>query len=296
MAHDERTLDVESDDGHRFELIDVGPSGAPTLLFLPGMGISARNLIPFGHALGAHGVRLLIHEWRGNGSSSLRARRGVDWGYDELLDLDLAAAIRRVRSACGSAPLWLGGHSLGSQLACLAAAQAPDSIAGLVILAGGSPYWKTFPPRHRYGLLGMLHLLPAIGRLFGYYPGRRIGFAGREARRLMIDWSQTGRSGRYAWGRPVRDEDPALAELAVPIHVLAMAHDWFVPEASTRWLLDKMPKAPIRQSIIGDDPGAGRMDHFSWMQQPAPAAIAVASALRDDPNSPSNPTADDRRE
>lgn len=281
MAHDERTLTVESDDGHRFELIDVGPTDAPTLLFLPGMGISARNLIPFGHALAERGVRLLIHEWRGNGSSSLRARRGVDWGYDELLDLDLAAAIQRAEAACGTAPLWLGGHSLGSQLACLATARQPESIAGLVIVAGGSPYWRSFPARHRYGLLGMLHLLPTIGRLFGYYPGRRVGFAGREARQLMIDWSQTGRSGRYAWGRPVRDEDPSLNELALPIHVLAMAHDWFVPEASTRWLLGKMPKAPIQQSIIGDEPGAGRMDHFSWMQHPGPAAKALAPVLHD---------------
>lgn len=282
MAHDERRLSVEADDGHRFELIDVGPSEAPALLFLPGMGISARNLIPFGRALALHGVRLLIHEWRGNGSSSIRARRGVDWGYDELLDLDLRAALQRAGDACGTAPLWLGGHSLGSQLACLAAAHHPGALSGLVIIAGGSPYWKSFPAPARYGLLGILHLLPALGRLFGYYPGRRVGFAGTEARRLMIDWSRTGRSGRYAWGAPVRDEDAALAELTLPIQVLSMAHDRFVPEPSTDWLLAKMPKASTHRSIIGEDAGTdhGRMDHFSWMQRPEATADAVAEALR----------------
>jgi predicted alpha/beta hydrolase len=281
MAHDERTLAVESRDGHRFELIDVGPVDAPVLLFLPGMGISARNLIPFGRALATHGVRLLVHEWRGNGSSSLRARRGVDWGYDELLDLDLPAALDAARTASGSASLWLGGHSLGSQLACLAAARHQESVDGLVIVAGGSPYWKSYPWSTRHALLGVLHLLPAIGRLFGHYPGRQVGFAGTEARQLMIDWAGTGRSGRYAWGQPVRDEDPALAGLDLPIRVVAMAHDWFVPERSTNWLLDKMPLCTVERATVGDESSTdgGRMDHFSWMQRPEQTARHIADRL-----------------
>lgn len=281
MAHDENRLLVETGDGHRFELIDTGPPGAPALLFLPGMGISARNLIPFGRALADRGVRLLIHEWRGNGSSSIRARRGVDWGYDELLEQDLPAALERARSSCGAAPLWLGGHSLGSQLACLLAAEHADPASGLMIVAGGSPYWRTFPFPTRYGLLGMLHLLPTAGRWFGYYPGKRLGFAGREARQLMIDWAGTGRSGRYAWGRPERDEDPALGRLSLPLHILAMKHDWFVPTASTDWLVAKMPGCTVtRETIVAGDTQT-RVDHFSWMQHPDPVARAIVGIIVD---------------
>jgi predicted alpha/beta hydrolase len=280
MAHDERTVPVESSDGHRFELIDVGSSGDPALLFLPGMGISARNLIPFGRALADRGLRLMIHEWRGNGSSSLRARRGVDWGYDELLDHDLPAALTAARAASGPSRLWLGGHSLGAQLACLAAARASGpSIDGVVIVAGGAPYWRRFPRSIRYGLLGMLHLLPAIARAVGYYPGRRLGFAGTEARRLMIDWAQTGRTGRYAWGRPERDEAPALAALGLPIHAIAMEHDWWVPAASTAWLLGKMPRARVTHETITADEAGRRVDHFSWMRDPQSTARAVALQL-----------------
>ena len=104
MAHDERSLPVETGDGHRFELIDIGREGDPTVLFVPGMGISARNLIPLGKALEPLGVRLLIHEWRGNGASSLRARRGVDWGYDDLLDRELEVPTELVVLSVGMRP------------------------------------------------------------------------------------------------------------------------------------------------------------------------------------------------
>lgn len=280
MAHDQRVIPVATDDGHAFELIDVGPVGGRVVLFLPGMGISARNLIPLGEALAARGLRLLIHEWRGNGASSLRARRGVDWGYDALLDLDLAASLD---AACGTSdePVTLAGHSLGSQLACLLAARHPADVGRLILVAGGSPYWRCYPTLSGIGLLGMLHLLPTVGRLFGYYPGRRVGFAGREARRLMIDWAGTGRTGRYAWGRPLRNEEPALAALQKPVHVISMEHDWFVPDASADWLLAKLPRCTVtRETVTAADAGTGRVDHFSWMQRPEATAERIAATAR----------------
>lgn len=279
MAHEERTVPVEAADGHRFELIDTGPPGAPALLFLPGMGISARNLIPFGHALGERGVRLLVHEWRGNGSSTLRAARGVDWGYDELLDLDLVAAVDAATLEAADAGLWLGGHSLGSQLACLAAALAPRPIEGLALVAGGAPYWRCYPAPTGIGLLGMLTLLPMLVRALGYYPGKRLGFAGTEARQLMIDWARTGRTGRYAWGQPRRDEDAALSRLSIPVHVVAMVHDRFVSTASMDWLLDKLSSSSVTRHRVTDAAQGRTADHFGWMRSPSASAEILAGRI-----------------
>ncbi|MBY6205833.1 alpha/beta fold hydrolase [Halomonas denitrificans] len=290
MAHEERTVAVEADDGHRFELIEIGPNEGPTLLFLPGMGISARNLIPFGRMLGERGVRVLLHEWRGNGSSSLRARRGVDWGYDELLDLDLPAAIAAAHEGAGHRGLWLGGHSLGSQLACLAAALAPRRIEGLALVAGGAPYWRCYPAPAGIGLLAMLTLLPALVRVLGYYPGKRLGFAGTEARQLMLDWARTGRTGRYAWGRPTRDEDPALARLALPVHVVAMEHDRFVPRASMEWLLGKLTAAPATCNVVTDSTQGRSADHFGWMRSPSATAAILAPRIHGTAPAPDDPT------
>src|SRR5690606_4188822 len=84
---------VEAGDGHRFELLSLIPE-RPTrsLLWLPALGVAARHYLPLAEALAARGVAVFLHEWRGHGSSSRRAGRDSDWGYEELLTLDIPAS------------------------------------------------------------------------------------------------------------------------------------------------------------------------------------------------------------
>ena len=74
-------LPVKTADGHRSELIARIPE-APraSLLWVPALGVAAKHYVAFAEALAARGVAVFLHEWRGNGSSSLRASRANDWG------------------------------------------------------------------------------------------------------------------------------------------------------------------------------------------------------------------------
>jgi predicted alpha/beta hydrolase len=79
-------------DGHRFE-VRWHPACArgTTLLFLPALAVRADRYDRFAQALATQGVSVAVPDWRGLASSSLRPRRGVDWGYPQLLGLDLPA-------------------------------------------------------------------------------------------------------------------------------------------------------------------------------------------------------------
>jgi predicted alpha/beta hydrolase len=272
MPHDQPVIEVTVADGHRFELIDVpAERAAHILLFLPGMGLSARLFIPFARSLAKRGFHVYIHEWRGNGSSNRRASRDVDWGYAELLD-DLAAA-RAAIVARGHGDLFLGGHSLGSQLACLSAALEPDGCRGLVIAAGGSPYWRVFPLPMKLVMIGVMSVFPVLGAAFGYYPGKRVGFAGNEARQVMSDWARSARSGRYEPAGVEADLEARLRELALPVLAVDMADDWFVPTGSLGWLLGKLAHCRIeRETVHAED---GKADHYAWMRHPGPTADAI---------------------
>ncbi len=94
-------LAVVSPDGHQAELIARIPdSPRASVLWLPALGISARHYIPFAEALSARGVAVFLHEWRGNGSSRVRAGGGNDWGYRELLvDIGASSAVAAVHAA-----------------------------------------------------------------------------------------------------------------------------------------------------------------------------------------------------
>jgi len=273
------TRSVEASDGHRFEQIEFRPEApAHYLYWLPALGVTARSYRPFARALAEKGVAVIIHEWRGAGSSSLRAGRRSDWGYRELLDLDIAAGLQQVGQREPGQRLLIGGHSLGAQIAALALARQPDSIDGLVIIAGGSPWWRSFP----FPLNGLLPLVfvtfRGLGAVLGYYPGRRLGFAGTEARGLIRDWTRSGWTGHYNPDGIDQDLEAAMSQLEKPVLTLSMASDWFVPRGSLEWLLGKMPGCTVDSEILGQEDFAERKpDHFGWMKEPGPVVERIVN-------------------
>ena len=264
-------------DGARVELLCVAPAGEPraALYWLPAMGVPAKHYLPLAGALAAQGVAVALHEWRGIGSSSLRAGRRGDWGYRELLETDLPAGLAAMRAYWPQAHPWLGGHSLGGQLACLQAALHPAEATGIALVASGAPYWRRF----RYGVLvGLAYVLaPLLAALLGHLPGRRLGFGGNEARGVAADWARSGRRGRYAAAGMATDFEQRLAVLELPVLALRLRDDWLGPAASLDWLLGKMPRAGRRHELITPaDLGGQPADHFGWMKAPGTVAVRIA--------------------
>jgi predicted alpha/beta hydrolase len=265
-------------DGAHSELIIVQPSGYPrrVLYWLPAMGVPAKHYLPLAEAFAAHGVAVVLHEWRGIGSSDRRAGRSCDWGYRELLEADMPIGIEEARTRWPQAELWLGGHSLGGQLSCLYASLHPDQVRGIALIASGAPYWRRFP----FGALivASYALASPLASLVGYLPGRRIGFGGNEARGVIADWSRSGRTGHYSANGMALDFASRLSALTLPVLALRLHDDWLVPAGSLEWLLDRMPKATRQIAVMTSEQLAGqRADHFTWMKLPDPLAAQLAA-------------------
>ncbi len=271
---------IEAADGHRFELLAQIPS-QPTsaLLWLPALGVAARHYQPFAEALAARGVAVFLHEWRGHGSSSLRAGSTANWGYRELLEYDLPAAERAMRETLPYLPLQLGGHSLGGQLACCHAGLQPAAWQAVWLVASGTPWWRSFPAPRRYLLPLVYRFLPWLAQHKGALPGRKLGFGGTEARGLIHDWARVGLSNHYAAAGLPLDLEAAINALAVPVQALVLDADWLAPASSMQALLDKMPLAQKQLRILSAHELGVRADHFSWMK--TPDAVATLLCPRD---------------
>ena len=255
-------------DGHAWTLLGRMPERpVAALLWLPAMGVGARHYLPFAEALAARGIAVFVHEWRGNGGSNLRAGRALDWGYRELLTVDLPASEKVVAAALPGVPRILGGHSLGAQLACCRLALAPESAARLWLVAGGSPYWRAFPARTRWWLPLAYRFLPWLADRRGALPGRTIGFGGQESRGVIRDWSRSALSGRYAAAGLDADLEAGMARLDVPIRAVVKTEDWLAPASSLRFLLSKLPRCEASVATLATADGR-RADHFAWMKAP----------------------------
>ncbi|HEU0153778.1 MAG TPA: alpha/beta fold hydrolase [Arenimonas sp.] len=264
---------VVAGDGHvaHLRLHHAGP-GAPGLLWMPALGVPAEKYDAFGRALAGLGITCAVHEWRGNASSSLRARRGSDWGYRELLQQDLPASI----AALAPGAWYFGGHSLGGQFAAMAAARQPAACRGLVLAATGVPDARTFRGRQRLGIGLFARSIPLVTALAGYYPGHRLKFAGREAARLMRDWAATVHGGRYRDYGDGEAMDQRLARLSLPTLGLRFSGDWLVPEASLQALVDKLGGGEHRDEFFDESRLGTTPDHFRWLRRPEAPAAAIA--------------------
>lgn len=270
-------LDVIGSDGHQWQLQAVVPANPRVcVLWLPALGVAARHYLPLAQALAARGAAVFLHEWRGHGSSNLRAAHDCDWGYRELLEVDLPASEAALAN-CLPVTLVraLGGHSLGGQMASCRVALHPEVAREVWLVGSGAPWWRAFRFPARWWLVIACRFLPWLARINGRLPGRRIGFGGREASGLIADWAATARNGRYAAGGLDIDVEAALANATPAIRAVLLADDRYAPASSLDWLLGKMPRASVSRTILDAETLGIVADHFQWMQRPD----AVAEAL-----------------
>ena len=250
------------------------------LVWIPALGVPASKYERMAQSLAARGICVAVHEWRGNDTSSWRPSRGCDWGYRELLTLDIPASFAHARANAPNVPWFVGGHSLGGQLAALYLALFPEAATGLILLATGVPDERTFRGSRRLAISLFARLVPSITRLFGYFPGDRLNWAGREAATLMRQWSGTVRTGRYAdLGLPV-DVEKALGQSRQPALGIRFADDWLVPEASLEALLGKLGTGDDARELFDEARLGCRADHFRWMKAPDPVAESITRWLK----------------
>lgn len=278
-------LDCQGPDGHRWQSPLHGPGAgelAPHagLLWLPALGVPAIKYRAFGEALAAQGLHLFVHEWRGLGSSSLRPSRREDWGYRELVELDIPASMAAASQAAPGLPWLIGGHSIGGQLAALALAHAPGPARGLVLVATGVPDASTYSFPRNWLVGGFARAIPVLTRVFGHFPGDRLQWAGREAAQLMEQWAGTVRSGQYGGVGLGEDIEQRLSRVSLPRLGLRMREDWLVPAASLDRLLGKLGSGPEKREEFDATRLGVPADHFRWMRNPKPVAESIASWVR----------------
>ncbi len=272
-------LPVAMADGSRSVItaypVDEGP--CPVCIIMPAMGVPASWYAPLAGVLGRQGLQAVTADLRGHGESSLRASRSVDFGFHEMVIQDLPAVVAATARRFPQAPIYLLGHSLGGQMSVLYTSLFPGRVAGIVLVSSCSVYFRgwTFPTN--LTILFGTQLAWGISRLLGYYPGRRLGFGGREARTMVRDWAHNARTGRYEPANCSCDLEAALARVITPVLAISLAGDHLAPFRAIRYLCKKLKKAPVHYLHLGaDEMPAGGRNHFTWVAH----ADSIARKIR----------------
>jgi predicted alpha/beta hydrolase len=269
---------VRASDEHELELLVHTPSEPRALLlFMCALGVEARYYEPFGEAMASKGLALAMCDLRGNGTSSLRPSRSVDFGYREIVELDIPAALSVARERMPDVPLYVGGHSLGGQLMVLHLATAEPAVAGTILVACAIPYHRNWQGRSRRFIQLAARLFPLAGFLLGYVPGERLGFGGKaEARTLMRDWSHNARTARYEPIGSKVDYEAALQDAELNFVTVNITTDEMAPPNAVEFMFDKLPRSRGRR-VEAHLSEPHRAAHMRWARDPHEVVAAIAS-------------------
>jgi predicted alpha/beta hydrolase len=273
-------LTVTTEDGTSFvvRLLPHQNSAAPVVLLLPAMALKAKFYLPLAKALNAAGLSVATADLRGQGESKPALREGPDFGYRELIEVDLPAIVRVLRERFPGGPLHLFGHSLGGQIALLFSGAHPDLVTSVATIGTGTVFWRAFGPRRWVEALWKIQWIGLVAKVKGWWPGGVL-IPGAMAGGVMTDWARHSRTSRYRPRGTTQDYDRLLRELARPVLLMSLDADTLGPKSNVDFLGTRLPSARLTSWHIEADSGVGHRDHFEWIKDSAVIAPAVAAWL-----------------
>jgi len=239
---------------------------APVVIVWPAMGTPARFYRPLANRLGQAGLAVVVVDLRGVGSSTPAPSRASRYGYADLAD-DVGAVLDALKPRLDGRRRYLLGHSLGGQTCAIHLAGGQDAVDGLILVAVGLPWFRSYSGSRRWGVLGLSQWISGVTAVLRVWPGW--GFGGRQARGVMRDWGYTARHGRFPRLGGV-DVEAALRSVTTPVLAISVARDQFTPAGTLDHLCAKLPAAPLTRVHLQD-----KLDHFTWVRQPDPVAAQV---------------------
>ena len=143
------------------------------------------------------------------------------------------------------------------------------------MLACCSVYYKGWGSK-QYPTLIATQMFRVVSILLGYFPGKKLGFGGTEAKTVMRDWSEQSRTGKYKVKNDNFDYEKALGELDIPIFAISFQQDTFAPQKAVNFLLQKFKGASqvTYEYLLFDDPRNKKFNHFNWVKKPDTIAVS----------------------
>jgi len=240
-----------------------------TIICLPAMGVRATFYKNFAKELNSKGYNVITADWRGQGKSSIRASRKMNFGYKEFIS-DIKQLIEFSEIWFPNTKKLIVGHSLGGQVGSLFTSRFTEYIDGLILIASCSVYYKGWNKKTSLKLFFAGKVFYPLSRVFGHFPGNIIGFGGKEAQFVMKDWCFNTISGKYQITNSNFDYEKSLSKLCKNILTISIENDYLASKDAVENLCQKFnSKSNIEHLHLTEkETEIKPLNHFSWAKKP----------------------------
>jgi predicted alpha/beta hydrolase len=257
-------------------LYDPFPSRASgrAALFCAGGGIPARVYRRFAAWLAAaHGLPVLLFDYRGIGRSRPESLRGFDARLEDWAEQDCAAAIAWLRARYPGARLAGITHSIGALV--LAATPNARELERFLLIAAHTGYCGDYHPRWRLLMTLFWHrFVPGLAALVGYFPGRRLGLGEDLPGGFARQWGRRREAAIEIDSPRVAAGLARLRELRGAALALTFTDDGFATPGGTQRMLAQLPQLKVEHRVLSPEQAhLRRIGHFGFFRPYAEATL-----------------------
>jgi predicted alpha/beta hydrolase len=221
--------------------------------------VRCRYYSRFADYLFAQGCDVLTYDYRGIGESRPASLRGFqaswsDWGGW------ISKPCWRMRQSISRSASGRGG----AQFRRLRSGAGPSAgqVRRVVMVGAQFAYWRDYAVDQRWQLLGKWHVvMPLLTRVFGYFPGKRLGWLEDTPSGVVHDWTTRTHVTSIAPARALATLP--FAQVRAATLAISLTDDPFGTVAATERLLGYLQACPhLRMAPV--DISVEEIGHFAF--------------------------------
>ena len=245
---------------------------APVVTINPATSVQCRYYSRFAEFLHVHGFTVITYDYRGIGGSRPKSLRGFEASWLDWGSKDFEGVLRFAAARFEGHPIQVAAHSVGGFLVGMAPSN--HLIERVFTMGAQFAHWRDYAKHKRFAMYVRWHLvMPALTAIFGYFPGKRLGWLEDTPRGVVRDWISPHprfedfyRTGPQALTEEERRQlVDSFAKLRGPTLAVSMADDGFGTIPAIHRLLSYYKNSPSIHLRI--EPGALRqkaIGHFAF--------------------------------
>lgn len=250
---------------------------APVVVINAATSVASRYYARFAAYLHHHGFHVLTYDYRGIGHSRHGSLKHLQAGWLDWGELDFQAALIQAKERFPESLIHAVGHSVGGVLVGLAPSN--HLLSRVFTMGAQHAYWPDYLASARLSMRLRWHvIMPVLTRLFGYFPGKRLGWLEDTPAGVVRDWVAPApdfiqtylASSQFRGSRELTNAQcdalrARFAQLRAPTLALSIADDPYGTVSAINRLLayfEQSAKAHLR--LAPKDAGLNQVGHFGF--------------------------------
>jgi len=262
-------LHIPARDGYPLAATLLEPAGPPkgVIQFQGGTGVLKEFYTKFTNWLAGQGYVVVRFDYRGIGGSRPASLRGFPARLQDWPQLDWAGVLDWLSGCYPDLPIYLVGHSIGTQLAGLLPNY--DRLQKIVAITSstGTYYQQPFPHNLIRWFL-WYGLMPVLTATTGYGALKRLGLMEDLPKDVLLQWGRWCKHEAYFgvdFGKSITEQ--YFDRITVPFLSLEMADDNIATPATVQGLLRYYRNAAIQRQLIQPaEAGVRELGHFGFFR------------------------------